>query len=118
VGANVTRPISGNRDVFFRLDDSFQTKRYAQAGNFNWTGNRNLVNLHFGLKTDKWTATAYVKNLLNDITQQADLNFVDFAHPYSRVLSGTGQTLYAPATFYSLNPTRGRDIGLQLQYRF
>jgi outer membrane receptor protein involved in Fe transport len=117
LGANVTRPLKEGRSVFFRLDDSFQTKRYSQAGNFNWIGNRNLVNLHFGLKADKWTATAYVKNLLNDITQQANLNFVDFAHPYSRVLDN-GSTAYAPATFYSLNPTRGRDIGLQLQYRF
>lgn len=117
LGANITRPLSAGREIFFRFDDSFITRRYTQAGNFNWTGNRNLVNLHFGLKTDKWTATAYVKNLLNDITQQADLNFVDFAHPYSRVLDN-GTTVYAPANFWSLNPTRGRDIGLQLQYRF
>jgi outer membrane receptor protein involved in Fe transport len=116
LGANITRPISSGRDVFLRVDDSFQTRRYTQAGNFNWTGNRNLVNVQFGLKADKWTATAYVKNLLDDITQQANLNFVDFAHPYSRVINGA--TVYAPATFFSLNPTRGRDIGLQLQYRF
>jgi iron complex outermembrane receptor protein len=125
LGGRLTRPLAHDREAFLQFDDSFTSRRYSQAGNFNWAGNLNLVNLSAGMMSGPWTVTGYVKNLLNDITQQANLNFVDFANPFPRDAAGnavqklpSGITTYSPATFYALNPTRGRDVGLTLQYRF
>ncbi len=110
LGAIVTRPVATSLEAFLRADVAYESRRYVQAANFGWLGSRTLVNLRFGVESPSWTLTAYVRNLLDDDTPTAALNFVNFRDP--PLANGLD------AQMWSLNPPRLRDWGVEFQYRF
>ncbi|MEO8444554.1 MAG: TonB-dependent receptor, partial [Gammaproteobacteria bacterium] len=126
LGAFATAPITDGADAFINVDYAYNSKRYTAANNFSWLGDDLTVNLRAGVQLSSWTFTAYVRNLTDDDTPLAALDFVNF---------GTVDVNYAvnsdgniPATadadhdrdprMFSINPKRGRDVGLEVQYRF
>lgn len=120
LGAVVTHPVRAGLDFTFRTDLAYESKRYTQPSNFNYIGSRTLVNLRAGVQTDTWTVTGYVRNLMDDQTPVAGLNFVNFGYgailPGTDGLFGTNDDVYP--NMNSLSPARGRDLGLEINYRF
>lgn len=110
LGANATTPIMPGYELFIRPDFSYSSKRYTTPSNHNWIGDTNLLNLRMGVQAEEWTTTFYVNNLLDDDTPVASLEF--FNYGTDTLPNGKDQRLY------SLNPRRGRDYGLEFQYRF
>ena len=108
LGAVATRDVSAELEATLRFDYVFESERYVQSANFNKLDDRRIANVRLGIGNGEWTLTGYVNNLLDDDTPWAALNFVDFANQV-----GGNQ-----AEFWSLNPQRGRNYGLEFNYRF
>jgi outer membrane receptor protein involved in Fe transport len=108
LGAVVTKPMGAALDATFRVDYVYESDQWVQAANFTKLGDRKLANLRLSVGSENWTLTGYLNNLLDDDTPWAALNFVDFG----RTVGGNQGELW------SLSPQRGRNAGLEFQYRF
>lgn len=109
-GFDASTQVSTNLEGFMRSDFLYESKRYTSSSNFGYIGERKIVNLRLGLRTERWTLTGYVRNLTNDDTPVSVLNFVNFA--VDEAANGVQPNMYAPA------PQRGRDAGLEFQWFF
>ncbi|MBL8199523.1 MAG: TonB-dependent receptor [Chromatiales bacterium] len=126
LGGFVTAPLSPGAEAFVNVDYAYSTKRYTQANNFSWLGDDLTVNLRAGVQTDSWTVTAYVRNLTDDDTPLASLDFVNFGtvdvnydvNFYGNIPANAGPNDDRDPRIFSLSPKRGRDWGLEVQYRF
>jgi outer membrane receptor protein involved in Fe transport len=120
LGAVVDKPIDANWSLLFRTDIAYESRRYTQPSNFSYIGDRTLVNLRAGVASSRWDVSAYVRNLLDDETPVAGLNFVNFG--YGAIAPGRDGAYGSDDDVYpnmnSLNPQRGRDYGLEVQYKF
>lgn len=125
LGAYATAPVTDELEFFLSPDFAFNSKRYQSANNLAWMGNSKLLNLRAGLRAANWTLTAYVKNLLDDDTPLAVLDFINFGlvpenepriqypmNQYGNLLNDRDPRLF------SISPQRGRDYGVEFQYRF
>lgn len=66
-------------DGFARLEWLYESTKYATEANLFETGDRDLVNLRFGISDDTYRAELYVTNLLDNdtyynVTRQTDLD--------------------------------------------
>lgn len=95
---------------FARTDFVLETERYSQANNFTEFPNRKLWNGRIGLDSDNWTVTAYVNNILDDLTPTGIFNFP--------VITGAVWASGTMPTQNSMSPAYGRAYGLELLYRF
>lgn len=120
LGAVVNKPVSADWSLLFRTDLAYESKRYTGTSNFNWLDDRTLVNLRVGMNSERWDISAYVRNLMEDDTPVAALNFVNFGYgpiaPGVDQVYNTNDDVYP--NMYSLNPQRGRDYGVEVQYKF
>jgi outer membrane receptor protein involved in Fe transport len=126
LGGYAMAPITDGADAFLNVDYSYSTKRYTAANNFSWLGDDLTVNLRAGVELASWTFTAYVRNLTNDDTPLAALDFVNFGtvdvnyavNDYGNIPATAGPNDDRDPRIFSLSPKRGRDWGLEVQYRF
>ncbi len=126
LGGNVTVPVSPDADAFLNVDYAYSSKRYTAANNFSWIGSDLTLNLRTGVQTGSWTFTGYVRNLTDDDTPIASLDFVNFGpvdvnydvNFYGNIPATAGPDDDRDPRLFSLNPKRGRDWGLEVQYRF
>ena len=110
LGLVAKAPVATNLTVFLRPDYVYESWRYTTASNTVQIPNRQLVNLRAGVEADHWIVTGYLRNLLNDDPQTANLNFIDFGAP--NLSNGLSPNLWA------LNPSPGRELGLEVQYSY
>jgi outer membrane receptor protein involved in Fe transport len=120
LGALLTAPVTPDADAFLNVDYVWNSKRYTSASNFAWIGEDQTLNLRAGVKLSSWTFTAYVRNLMDDDTPIASLDFVNFGTvDVNYPVNAFGNLLNdRDPRMFSLNPKRGRDWGLEVQYRF
>jgi len=126
LSAFATTPITAEVEAFVNLDYARSSKRYTAANNFSWIGTDLTVNLRTGVQAGPWTITGYVRNLTDDDTPLAALDFVNFGAVDINYDVNIFQNIPATAAsaddrdprMFSLNPKRGRDFGLEVQYRF
>lgn len=126
LGGNVTAPVGEDTEAFLNVDYAYSTKRYTAANNFNWIGNDLTLNLRAGVIRGPWTITGYVRNLTDDDTPLAALDFVNFGtvdvnyatNVYGNIPANADSNSDRDPRMFALNPKRGRDWGLELQYRF
>lgn len=120
LGVVVDKPVSPEWNLLFRTDLAYESRRYTDPSNFSWLGDRTLVNLRLGFESARWNVSAYVRNLMDDDTPLAALTFVNFGYgaisPGINGVYGDNDDVYP--NMNSLNPQRGRDYGLEVQYRF
>lgn len=138
LGASVTAPLSDGLTLFITPDFVLNSKRYTSANNFSWIGNDQTLNLRAGVEAERWTLTGYVRNLTDDNTPVAVLDFFNFGsvdiQPLrdAGLIDAYGNLRNSPITgdatadannakdprLYGINPKRGRDVGVEFQYRF
>lgn len=99
-------------DWFVRTEFILETERYSQANNFTKYPNRKLWNGRIGLDSPNWTLTAYVNNILDDLTPTGIFTFP--------VIDGANYVWSngVKPTQNSLSPAFGRAYGLEITYRF
>lgn len=137
LGANVTAPLSSGLTLFITPDFVLNSKRYTSANNFAWIGNDTTLNLRAGVEAERWTLTGYVRNLTDDNTPVSVLDFFNFGSVEIQplrdagLIDAYGNLRNSPITgadsdvdnakdprLYGINPKRGRDVGVEFQYRF
>lgn len=124
VFGKVTFPLGAAATGFVRADGSYTDKKYDQIFNLAHTGYQKLVDLTFGLETDSWLASIYVKNLTDDrvtssvsrYVDQLNLNVPQYPNANAAQANVTGSTVTERAFFFPL-PAR-RQVGLNVSYRF
>jgi outer membrane receptor protein involved in Fe transport len=117
LGAVARQQVNAELDGFLRMDFIYESERWSQAANFGQIPDRELVNLRLGLEAEQWTLNGYVTNLLDDNSALATLNFVNFDDG-STGTAGATLSNGNMANMWSLNPQRGRNWGVEFQYRF
>ena len=138
LGANITAPLTSGLTLFVTPDFVLNSKRYTSANNFSWIGNDMTMNLRAGVEAEHWTLTAFVRNLSDDNTPVSVLDFYNFGSVDIQglrdqgLIDAYGNLRNSPNTaddtynvnnakdprLYGINPKRGRDVGLEFQYRF
>ncbi|MFC7335053.1 TonB-dependent receptor [Rhodocista pekingensis] len=73
-GTQYSFPITDALSGLLRADIEYRGKQYFHADNIDYRDPVTLVNLRAGLETERWSLTAYVKNLTNKqfFTEYAD----------------------------------------------
>ena len=115
-GFDASTQVSMDLEGFMRTDFQYESKRYTAPSNFGYIGERKIVNLRLGLRSERWTLTGYVRNLTDDDTPVSVLNFVNFSYNEIAEHPGTEANIYP--NMYAPTPQRGRDIGLEFQWLF
>ena len=80
LNSTYTIPLDNGSEFFLRGDYSFQSRKYAQVHNFAYVGNRNLLNLKAGLRSDDWTLILFVDNVFDDLTPSTIVRFADLVN--------------------------------------
>lgn len=109
-GFEATSQMTADAEGFLRADFLYESERWTGSSNTGLIGERKTVNARTGLQSDRWTLTFYVRNLLDDDTPTAVLDFKNFGAP----VWANGET----PNMHALNPALGRDAGMEFQYRF
>jgi len=106
--ATYTRPL-GDRGAewFFRSDYVYNSKTWLDADNLTYVGDLNLVNTRLGVQTDRWTASFYVDNVLNDDTPLLATEFPNFNIFPGGIVSA-----------FHVVPRRDRNAGVSLTLSF
>ena len=107
---NWRQPAFNDLEFVARLDANYRSKSFVQVDNLQWVGERTLVNLRVGLESDRWTLTAWAKNLADDDTPVGGTRYVDFQNDN---VPGPG---FPRGYVVTLAP--GRQVGLTASYRF
>ena len=117
------RPIFGDWDWFTRADATYEDSWHPQDDNFAVIPEHTFVNLSFGLRSDRWTLTAWVNNLLEEddpISTFRDVylsNTDDVTQSRTSINAGRGSSQIIPFR-YSVAHPRLRTYGLTVQARF
>jgi iron complex outermembrane receptor protein len=104
----------GQMGWFARTDFSYEDGRYSAANNFAEMGKRQLWNARTGLEKDRWTATLFVNNMLDDDTPSAIIGFPRFGENSPANPPGTNPNPQG----YALSAVPGRMYGGEIVFRF
>jgi iron complex outermembrane recepter protein len=77
LSADYERQLNGDLRLVTRGDYTFQGKRYTDLSNVAWIGGFGYLNLSVGVRSDKWTLTAFANNVTDDDTLLQALPGVD-----------------------------------------
>jgi hypothetical protein len=113
---------------FLRSDVTYETKQYATVANLTYTDEPLIWNAWTGLRSDNWTLSFYIDNILDDDTSVLNNDFPLFdLSKTTQIGAGPGSPLTRPAPFntdivlptgYLVTPRRGRNAGVTLQISF
>jgi iron complex outermembrane recepter protein len=109
---------------YVRADASFTDRKFDQIYNLAHTGEQTLVNLTFGVDSDRWSAQLFVKNLTDDRTpssisryvDQLNLNVPQYPNQNPAQNNVPGSTVTERGFFFPL-PAK-RQFGANFTYRF
>ncbi len=75
----LTQPLARWRGLVFesRLDLTYESRRFAEIQNLIWADPRTVINLSAGIRSDRWKAMLWVKNLTNSDEAVNAFRFVD-----------------------------------------
>lgn len=99
----------GGLDSYVELMGNYQSKRYVDLGNRAWLPSRWIADLYAGVGDEKWSATFYVTNLLDEDSVDSGVSNVDYG-----LLPDT-QSVSSAANVVLPKP---RTLGLRATYRF
>jgi iron complex outermembrane receptor protein len=124
--AEYRHPLNIGHDIewFIRGDYRYESKEYATVINNAYYGPRNVINLHAGLdgplKVGRWSATAYVLNLLDDKTPIDEQSAAALDFDGSPLFAGRPSNVNAGGVSWiptSILPD-GRTFAIRLEYKY
>lgn len=107
--ANWRQPLAGDVDWFLGTNMRYESKKYTEVANYQWTGDIYIWNARLGVENESWNLALYANNMLDDRTPNGSLRFVDVTFPNFSGGSRRG---------FDLGLRRGREFGLTGQYSF
>lgn len=102
-------------DFFARTDLNMTGERWSEIYNLSYIGWEYKWNLRAGLQNENWRLTAYVNNILDDLTLAGSYRFRDLRR-FARFDQTTGSFTFPYAQLVNLN--RGRHFGVNVSYSF
>lgn len=99
-------PLAGSATLRWNgtISAQWRSRRFIDESNLSWMPAYGLVDLRAGLSGERWTATAYVDNLLDDARIQSAIRFIDL---------GTTEN-FAPQRDYLAFLPRPRTAGVRV----
>jgi outer membrane receptor protein involved in Fe transport len=113
-----SRSINAELGWFARTDYILESKRYIDAANFMTIPNREVWNGRLGLDSEKWTLTTYVSNILDEQTPTAIPNFIYLSNPMTKWNKPDCSDCRTNVEAWAASPSRGRNYGLDVIFRF
>jgi len=101
--------LTADVDWFLSSNIRFESRKYTEVANIQWTGSVWLLSARLGVDSKGWNLALYGNNLLDDRTPNGSLRFVDINFPNYSGGSRRG---------FDLGLRRGREFGLSGQYNF
>ncbi|MGV8942176.1 MAG: TonB-dependent receptor [Lysobacter sp.] len=120
VGVTYNGRLSNGWGLFGNADVDYESSRYGDAMNVNWTGAATTMNFRVGIEpVDRLRITAYVKNAFNDDTPEDILRYIDpdVLIAYPNMVSGTGYSQNYPRAAV-VTARMPRMFGVTVDYRF
>ena len=105
IGIAYRAPVGGGWNLAGRTDLRHTGPQWMDTSNILKIGERNLVNGSLTLSNESWTARLYANNLLDDDLPR-------------QVVGGTNHASPGRARGLLWTPTRPREFGMALSYRF
>ncbi len=129
VSGTYNRGISSSLEWFLRSDVTWESKQYARVSNLTYTDEPLIWNGWTGVRTDDWTLSFYINNILDDDTSALNNDFPLFDISQSTKVGefgGIPLPLTTPGPFfdtvyptgYLVTPRQGRNVGVTFQYSF
>jgi hypothetical protein len=94
--------------LFGRVEALYQSTQYSTSANLAETGDQTRVNLRLGLGNDRYEASLWVRNALDDLTPPVGIRFVDSTNRF-------GNGFFARA--WQITPSDGRTAGVTFRVR-
>ena len=116
--ARITQPISGDLEFFSSGDLAYESKRFTQVDNLNWSGDSFNVNASIGLQKNNWTVSVFARNLLNDKTPLVVTRILDFNRSLFRVNPLTGANQFTFFRDFFVSAPRKQQFGATVSYKF
>ena len=66
LGLQYETELASGMGLFARLDYTHQSKQYLEANNFGWVAPRDNMNASVGISGERWSVTAWGRNILDD----------------------------------------------------
>jgi iron complex outermembrane receptor protein len=109
MGARYEHTLGSELNGYLELLGRYESKRYVDLGNRAWLPSRWAADLFAGVSGDKWDATLYVTNLLDEDAIASGVSNVDYGllPDAQNVSSATNLVIPQP-----------RTVGLRASYRF
>jgi hypothetical protein len=110
---------------FARSDITLESKQWATVANLTHSGRPVIWNAWTGVRTDNWTLSFYLDNILDDDTSVLNNDFPLFdISKATQDFPGVPRSTPGPffdvvfPTGYLVTPRRGRNFGVTFQYSF
>jgi len=113
--ADLHKHVTENWSGFTNIDYSFQSSEFPNVENLTETGNFNNVNLHVGVRSERFSASLFATNLTNNDTPYSSREYVDASAPDIPISVQTGP-LFARGFIVALR--RPRQLGINLTAHF
>ncbi|MCY4255005.1 MAG: TonB-dependent receptor [Gammaproteobacteria bacterium] len=103
-------------DFFARSDLNMIGERWSEIYNLSYLGWEYKWNLRAGMESGNWRLTAYVNNILDDLTLAGSFRFRDLRRFVLFDQTTGGRPTFPYAQLANLN--RGRHFGVNINYSF
>ncbi|HHQ14333.1 MAG TPA: TonB-dependent receptor, partial [Chromatiales bacterium] len=104
--------------LYFNMDWSFESSRFAQEHNLIETGDRQLTNLAAGIELGAWDLTVWVRNLFDDRTPVDVQRYFDNRTGLLPLFPQLGDRPSRSPRGFVLSLPRGRQLGATLRLHF
>lgn len=116
--ADYNQPLAGGNEWYAVADWSFVSSRYAQEHNLIETGNRALLGLRTGFRSDAWDFSVWARNLLDDDTPTDVIRYFDRRSGSLPSFPQAGPRPSSSPRGFALALPRGRQVGATVRWRF
>lgn len=124
--ASYDHPLSGDWSIFANTNFSYEDKKFVQTDNLAEVGDAFLVNVRLGVRNERFSITAFVKNLTNEDSVPLATRWFDYRYgagtrnlPTSPSFNGTPAVIEtgAPRAFFGAL-RKGRTFGVEAAMNF
>jgi outer membrane receptor protein involved in Fe transport len=120
------QPFAGDKEFFVSGSYTHEGSKYVQVHNLAETGDTNMLGLRLGVRSERWSLTAFGRNLTDEDTIPLATRWFDLryggctAGQNCRGLAGTAPANAdrgSPRSFFGAL-RKGRTFGAELSYSF
>jgi outer membrane receptor protein involved in Fe transport len=112
------RPVAAQLEGYGTVDWTFESSRFAQEHNLIETGDRSLINLRGGIRSDDWDISLWVRNLFDDTTPTDIQRYFDSRSGALPSFPQVGPRVSSSPRGFVIHLPPGRQAGMTVTHRF